>query len=156
MLDVCLRLLHPFTPFVTEELWGHLRKACAGLTLADLVKDWPEALIVPSWPEPRAEEDWEAAKLADFSLIQEGIRSIRNVRAEKGVKPSKKIPATFITGDRHPLFTEMAGVITALAGTDADQTRSSKTVDEKPAEFHPSGHRYDRDLPSAGWPGRSG
>src|ERR1700690_1586028 len=44
VLDMCLRLLHPFTPFVTEELWGHLRQALLQSPLASLAADWPEAL----------------------------------------------------------------------------------------------------------------
>jgi len=54
VLDTSLRLLHPFTPFVTEELWGHLRTAVLDSPLAGLAKTWPEALIIAPWPEPRA------------------------------------------------------------------------------------------------------
>ncbi|MCX6035955.1 MAG: valine--tRNA ligase, partial [Chloroflexi bacterium] len=50
VLDMCLRLLHPITPFVTEELWGHLRRALLASPLSGLAKDWPEALIIASWP----------------------------------------------------------------------------------------------------------
>ena len=42
VLDISLRLLHPFMPFVTEELWGHLRKALQTSPLASLAKDWPD------------------------------------------------------------------------------------------------------------------
>jgi valyl-tRNA synthetase len=64
VLDTSLRLLHPITPFVTEELWGHLRKALQASPLKDLAADWPDALIVAGWPEARPEEDWEARRSA--------------------------------------------------------------------------------------------
>ena len=127
ILDISLRLLHPITPFVTEELWGHLRRALLASSLAELAKDWPKALIIASWPEPRPAEDvvvpdpardWEAAKVADFALIQDTIRSIRNLRAEKKVSPAKRIPATIAGGVKTALLKEQAGVVAALAGLD--------------------------------------
>ena len=56
ILDMSLRLLHPFTPFVTEELWGYLRKAILDSSIANLASDWPDALIMARWPEPRESE----------------------------------------------------------------------------------------------------
>jgi valyl-tRNA synthetase len=50
VFDMCLRLLHPFTPFVTEEIWGHLRSALRESPISDLCKDWPDALIVAKFP----------------------------------------------------------------------------------------------------------
>ena len=52
VLDLSLRMLHPFTPFITEELWGHLRQAVLDSPLAAEAADWPEALIIASWPMP--------------------------------------------------------------------------------------------------------
>ncbi len=52
ILDISLRLLHPFTPFITEEVWGHLRTALRESPLAGLAADWPDALIVAQFPEP--------------------------------------------------------------------------------------------------------
>ena len=63
-------------------------------------KDWPVALIVAKFPEPRELEGWEESKIADFTLIQELVRSIRNLRAEKNVAPSKKLAAQFAAGDK--------------------------------------------------------
>jgi valyl-tRNA synthetase len=118
VLDMCLRLLHPFTPFVTEELWGYLRNATRHSSLAALSQDWPDALIVAPWPEPRPEEGWEVEKVADFTLIQEIVRSIRNARAEKKVSPARRIPATIVSGAKTALLEEQASVIAALAGLD--------------------------------------
>ena len=118
VLDMCLRLLHPFTPFVTEELWGHLRQALLHSPLSALAADWPEALIVAAWPEAHTEEGWEAGKMADFALIQDTIRSIRNLRAEKKVSPAKRIPATLVGGAKTALLKQQSEVIAVLAGLD--------------------------------------
>ncbi len=131
VLDISLRLLHPFTPFVTEELWGHLRRALLDSPLADLTKDWPEVLIIAPWPEPRAEEGWEADKIADFALLQEIVRSIRNLRAEKSVAPSKRIAALFAGGRKTSLLNEQAKVLAALAGLDEAQMEITASFKEK-------------------------
>jgi len=132
ILDISLRLLHPFTPFVTEELWGHLRSALRSSHFAQLSQDWPEMLIVASWPEPRAAEGWESTKSADFALLQEIIRSIRNLRAEKDVKPSKRIEATIAAGEKTAILQEQKATLAALAGLDEARLTLVPSLAAKP------------------------
>src|SRR5574341_1050872 len=134
VLDLSLRLLHPFTPFVTEELWGHLRRALLESPLKDLAADWPEVLITAPFPQPRPLEGWEESKIADFTLIQEIVRSIRNLRAEKAVQPSKHIAATFVAGDEADLLKAQSAVMASLAGLDAAKLKIGKTLKKKPAQ----------------------
>jgi len=122
VFDTSLRLLHPFTPFVTEELWGHMRSALRESPLKDISMDWPDALIVARWPQPREAADWEEAKIAQFSLLQDSIRAIRNLRAERSIKPSRKIGAVFVTEQNGSLYKDYLPMISALAGTDLEQT----------------------------------
>jgi len=136
VFDLALRLLHPFTPFVTEEIWGHLRRAVLRSPISNLAEDWPDALIIAGWPEPREPEVWEAARLADFALLQEIIRSIRNLRAEKNVAPGRRIPAIFAAGDRTELLEQQAEVIASLAGLGDRESRLrfQRDLQEKPAD----------------------
>ena len=85
VLDSCLRLLHPFMPFVTEELWQRLPHA-------------GESLMISRWPQ--MEEDGplatDARAVAHFESAQALVRSVRNARAEYKVEPAKKIGATVV------------------------------------------------------------
>ena len=132
VLDICLRLLHPFTPFVTEELWGHLRQALNGSPIPEIAADWPEALVVARWPEQRPVEGWEQSKVADFGLVQEIVRSIRNLRAEKNVPPARRLQASIAAGTKASLLQEQTGTIAALAGLDAPALQIVKKVKKKP------------------------
>ncbi|WP_404468615.1 valine--tRNA ligase [Sutcliffiella horikoshii] len=77
VLDNTLRLLHPFMPFITEEIWQQLLHEGESITLA-------------KWPEVRDElTDKEAA--ADMRLLVDIIRSVRNVRAEVNTPMSKQV-----------------------------------------------------------------
>jgi valyl-tRNA synthetase len=134
VFDTSLRLLHPFTPFVTEELWNHLRQAILQSPLSHLSKDWPEALIVASWPEPRDPEGWEESKTADFQLVQEIVRSIRNLRAEKGVAPARRIPAVIAAGGRAEMLKGQSGVLAALAGLTDSGLSIHESLADKPAD----------------------
>jgi valyl-tRNA synthetase len=118
VLDLCLRMLHPFTPFITEEVWGHLRTTLKDSPLASLAAEWPEALIIAPFPTPRLPEGWENESISDFTLVQEAIRSIRNIRAEKGVKPGKLIPALLSAGGKTGIFEGEKTIISALAQID--------------------------------------
>ena len=134
VFDTALRLLHPFTPFVTEELWGHLRRAVMDSPFSSIDQDWPYALIIARWPEPREPEGWEKSKVADFELVQEIVRSIRNVRAEKGVAPSKRIAATVAPGTKMDLLKEQSGVLAALAGLSESELEIIESLTEKPKD----------------------
>jgi len=134
VLDVCLRLLHPFTPFVTEELWGHLRRTLQESPLKAVCADWSEVLIIAKWPEPRPEEGWENDKQAEFSLIQELVRSIRNLRAENNVKANRRIPAILVGAERTDLLREQAGLIASLVHLDASNLSIHSSLEAKPED----------------------
>jgi valyl-tRNA synthetase len=82
VLESLLRLLHPFMPFITEEIWQALPK-CAG----------PESIMLATYPTPR--EEWAAYGDAatEMELVMDVIRGIRNIRGEMEVPPSKQISA---------------------------------------------------------------
>ena len=134
VFDMSLRLLHPFTPFVTEELWGHLRQAIIESPISDLASDWPAALIIARWPEARDPEGWEESKIADFELVQEIVRSIRNLRAEKGVAPGKRIAATIAAGAKVDLLKEQSKVVASLAGLSESEFVINESLADKPKD----------------------
>jgi len=76
VLTGILKLLHPYIPFITEELYSYLPNA-EGM------------LITAAWPECREELNF-AADAASFEGVMEVIRTIRNLRAEMNVAPSKR------------------------------------------------------------------
>ena len=130
VFDASLRLLHPFTPFVTEEIWGHLRRATLTAPFAVQIQAWPEVLMVASWPEARSPEGWEPGKIASFEQVQEVIRAIRNLRSEKNVKPGLKLSAVLI--DASGLVKQQANIIAALAGLDENKLDIREKLETKP------------------------
>ena len=106
-LDACLRLLHPFMPFVTEELWQRLPHDGPSLMIADWPQRDDEALPV------------DLAAIEQFSTVQELVRSIRNARAEYRVEPGKKIAATVLaTGELSEALQAEADAVAFLARVD--------------------------------------
>ena len=71
-----LKLLHPYMPFITEEIFCNLQ-------------DDEESIMVSAWPEFRDEWNFEKEEFA-VETIKEAVRSIRNVRTSMNVPPSKK------------------------------------------------------------------
>jgi valyl-tRNA synthetase len=119
VLDCCLRLLHPFIPFVTEETWGQLRRAALEADLGmGPPEGWPEALIIADWPRPFTDIP---AGATDFEQIRELVRRIRNARAEHGVEASRYIPALIAAGEKLALVESQRPILAALARLDKDE-----------------------------------
>jgi len=76
ILSNTLKLLHPFMPFITEEIWQHLPHE-------------GESIMISPWPEYN-ENEVDAKAEDQMEAIMNAIRSIRNVRAEMDVHPSQK------------------------------------------------------------------
>ena len=132
VMDACLRLLHPFTPYVTEELWGYLKEAALERgykPFASRLK-WEEALIVARWPEAGRSEGWEEEALASFSVVQEAIRAIRNIRAEKKVAPGRKVAAFISAGDKTDSLRDQRAALIALASLDPAHTLIRHKIEE--------------------------
>jgi valyl-tRNA synthetase len=117
-LEKSLRLLHPFTPFVTEELWQSLLRAQRGNFVPGSARNdtmmMPASIMIA--PYPLADDKAfapEEERVMD-SVI-EIVRSIRNVRAQYKVKPSKWIEARVYTGELLSSLSAEASMIETLA-----------------------------------------
>ena len=110
ILDNTLRVLHPFVPYVTEEVWRSLPHR-------------GDSIMNQSWPRLDAERD--AGAVGAFETVQGIVRSIRNARAEYAVEPAKRIPAFVVISDA-TLMEEVAAelaMVGGLARLDADASR---------------------------------
>ena len=91
VLEQTLRLLHPFMPFITEEIWQRLKPHVpnsASLPDSIMVSDYPK-------PDPAA---IDAAVDAELNLVQDIITQVRNYRAEEKIPARQQIEATVALG----------------------------------------------------------
>lgn len=112
VLEDILKLLHPFMPFITEEIWQHLPQRTSHL----ICSAWP--LAGKTYPE---EENLMA-------LLQEAISRIRNIRAEMDIPPSKK-GRLFLQGPRAEEVLTYAGYFRAMASSDEISLAEEQVAD---------------------------
>ena len=103
VLDQTLRLLHPFMPFITEQIWQSIPHE-------------GDALIVADWPVFRDDLMFKTEE-AQMESVMNAIRAIRNRRADMNVPPSKKA-ALYILTTKPEAFAEGEGFIQRLAYAD--------------------------------------
>jgi valyl-tRNA synthetase len=133
-LDTILRLLHPMMPFVTEEIWQHLREAAGGRRMpwddpprpdgdadpsASIVA---ESIMIARWPTPPA--SWiDAATEIQFGTFLALVAAIREIRARQNVPPKTRVSvgirasaetATLLEPLRSPLESMAMAEITQL------------------------------------------
>ena len=110
VLDQVLRMLHPFMPFITEELWQRLKETAP----AD---GQPVSIMIAPYPAPDpvdASRD-DADALADIELMIDVVRAIRNVRAEFRVEPGRRLDATIAAADGGASLAREADAVRELA-----------------------------------------
>ena len=123
-LGLMLRLLHPFTPFVTEALYGYLKEACeTNQFIYNPERDWEKHLIVARWPERMTHEDWEEPEVKEFELVQEIVRTIRNLRSEFKTEPGKAIDAILVSGSKVDFLQQNRNLLVDLAGLNEDDLK---------------------------------
>ena len=103
VLDQVLRLLHPYMPFITEEIWQSIPHE-------------GEALIVASWPVVSESLNFKAEESA-MESVMDAIRAIRARRTEMNVPPSKKAALQILTA-KPQIFVEGEGFLQRLAYAD--------------------------------------
>ncbi len=102
VLVKCLKLLHPFMPFLTEELYQNLYKDA-------------DSIMISKWPEYDATMDFDAEE-SEMNIIIEAIRSVRAVRTEMNVPASRKAQIIVVTDEAHShVFNEAAAYFVRLA-----------------------------------------
>jgi valyl-tRNA synthetase len=103
VLEQALRLLHPFMPFITEELWQRLPGS-------------GESIAVATWPQPRLQAH-DARAEEDMRALREIITCMRRLRSEMGVRPDVRLDALVVPleGGRGGLLEEHAEYVTSQA-----------------------------------------
>ncbi|KKB10754.1 hypothetical protein VE25_16305 [Devosia geojensis] len=124
VLDQILKILHPFMPFVTEELWGETGKAGPARE---------SQLILAEWPELSGLEDPQAD--AELNWLMELISSVRSVKTELNVPGGAKLPLVVVGASEETTrrLVESAALITRLARLEAISPAAS--VPQGSAQF---------------------
>jgi valyl-tRNA synthetase len=114
VLDRVVRMLHPYMPFLAEEIWQQLR--CTGSTAARELSGWseemPSSVMQASWPAPKGAD---ARAERDMDQAMAIVRAVRTARAEYKVDPAKHVSATIVVGASAETVGELSRVIGRLA-----------------------------------------
>lgn len=122
-----LKLWHPYTPYVTEVMWGHFNQEDL------MVSDWPGA--------DKYQVNWSRSGEDNFELVKDIITSIRNARAENQVEPGKKIKAVVYAGDKKEILEANRQIIQGLR-TNIEEL----DIKEKGEEIKDSIYVVERDV----------
>ncbi len=107
--DAALRLLHPLMPFITEELWQHLRPRTAGHSIMQTEQPQVDRSLIDSSVE------------REMDFFQRAIEAVRQIRSEMGIAPSTEVLLAVRTSAAHPreMFTRYDGYLRRLARVSA-------------------------------------
>ena len=115
-LAKAMQLLHPFMPFLTEEVYGSL-----------VLDQRSDSIMVSDWPVPTSEDEYPVEERR-MEVLMDAIRAIRNVRVNMGVAPSRKANIILVTADTAIADMFMAGLsflerLASVSGLDIRDTK---------------------------------
>ncbi len=115
VLVEALRLLHPFMPFVTEAIHGHLVQTAESI----MVSDWPVQDDALQFPEAERQ----------MTILMDAVREIRNVRTSMNVPPSKKASIIVVSPEESTrlMFAASEAFLQRLASVQSVKTQADKT-----------------------------
>lgn len=116
-----LKLLHPFMPFITEEIYQHLPHD-------------EESIMISSWPK-RVDALFDSEAESSMQLLMDLIRSIRNLRAELKLPPGQPAAVVLFTDDQavHKVLEENRGYVTSMAAASEISIKPGKEQRPKQA-----------------------
>lgn len=118
ILEQALRLLHPFMPFLTEELWQKLPEVSNQLH-NDAYRNAPQTIMLADFPRGDASMLDERSE-AEIQAVIELISKVRNIRAEMNIKPSERVKIHVAgNADLQSVFKSNEAQILKLARADA-------------------------------------
>lgn len=115
VLGSAMKLLHPYMPFVTEEIYRHL-----------ITQD--ESIMISAWPEYKEEYNYPDEE-KKMSMVMGAIKNIRNIRAEMNVPHSRKAKLIFVTSsqDNSKIIAEGESFFKRLAGASEVVVQNDKS-----------------------------
>lgn len=111
VLSHTMQLLHPFMPFITEEIWQHLPHE-------------GESIVISQWPKYDEKLSFVKEE-ADMTLIMDAVSAVRNRRAEMNVPPSKKARVIIVT-ERSEVFESGKAFFVKLASASDVTVQSNR------------------------------
>jgi valyl-tRNA synthetase len=123
LFDRLLRVLHPFMPFITDELWMHLSE-----------RGEKDTVMLSTWPETF---DYDSDKLRSFDAMSEIVAAVRAIRAEMQVNAGSKVSIFLQTDDAElaatmaslePVFRKVLKLDGFVAGTSVDKPSKSASA----------------------------
>ena len=125
VLERTLRLLHPFMPFITEEIWQNL------LEQLPQEGDLPSSIMVAPYPQAdEAPQDTQAE--GEISLIMQAIRAVRNTRAQLRIPANEQLEAIVEANGFQKAIEEEAEVIRSLSRINPLRVTSASDSGEQP------------------------
>jgi valyl-tRNA synthetase len=118
VLEGCLRLLHPYMPFVTEAIWQYLPHT-------------GEALIAAPWPTAGGIDERAETQLEGFFEL---VRAIRNARSEYEVEPGRRIAAIIAAGENAAFLQTQAAALELLARVDPQRLEIAARLGAPPEQ----------------------
>ncbi|HZK44158.1 MAG TPA: valine--tRNA ligase [Syntrophomonadaceae bacterium] len=120
VLKDILRILHPFMPFITEEIYQYLPESTA-------------TIMLDKWPTV-AENEIDNQAVDDMQNIMQVIRAVRNIRAEFNINPGAKIEAIIVMQDiaKLEVFTQNSAYIESISNV--SKLNIVKELEEKPKQ----------------------